>query len=87
MDDGPVEMFKLLTMRLFVVEESSVAHFLSGLWLSPYLKPTVRQECPTFIPAFFEIGRATVDETYSVLFMKILYYQAIYLHLFYSFFW
>ena len=63
MDDGPVEMFELLTMRLFVVEDSSVAHFLSGLWLSPYLNPTVRQECPTFIPAFFEIRRATVDET------------------------
>ena len=87
MDDGPVKMFKILTMRLFVVLKSSVAHFLDGLWLSPYLKPTVRQESPTFIPAFFEIRRATVDETYSVLFMKISYYQAIYLHLFYSFFW
>ena len=63
MDDGPVKMFKILTMRLFVVLKSSVAHFLSGLWLSPYLKPTVRQESPTFIPAFFEIGHATVDET------------------------
>ena len=85
MDDGPVKMFKILTMRLFVVLKSSVAHFLDGLWLSPYLNLTVRQECPTFIPAFFQIGRAAIDETYSVLFMKISYYQAHYLHLFYTF--